>query len=434
MSVSDNNDYNEDDELILTPEEIKLIKGRRQQIIDEQKNKEESFYTDVSSNSTQEPETNYRVNIPVKSIIDDYNENSYYSSNRTSHAADIPISKNYGRTQGNAERYDHNAYLAAQAKNHSEEICASDEKPHGKNNEEENSGCGCGTAFICILLAFAIAFVGCFGYIFMLSGKVQSAELNQNISADLAHSEDVKNILLIGLDKANGGVSRSDSMMLLSIDRKSRTLKLSSFLRDMWVSIPGYYNAKLNAAYAYGGPQLTVDTIESNFKVDIDHFVLVDFDMFEQIIDSLGGVTVDITEKEANFLRNNTRVKVPAGENTLSGEYALIYSRIRKLDSDFYRTQRQRKVMTAIINKAKKSSPTTLVKMLSDIMPLITTDIKPAELTKLAFSALRYIRYDIDQLQVPADNTYSSQMISGQAALVPDMERNIYNIYNFIYG
>ncbi|MCQ2471792.1 MAG: LCP family protein [Clostridia bacterium] len=408
----------------------------------------EGFFSDINTyNENNSKSDNFRVNIPVKEVMDSYNKNSYYE-NKKSDPRDIPIGKGYYNPH-KEERYDHNAYLRAQQQKnqqaqHKQQTQHTQLKPQGsyssatkqfgKAMKKKKSGCGCGTMFVCLLLVLAIGFAGLYGYVFAMAGKVQSAELQADYSVDLKRSDDVLNILLIGLDKADGGVSRSDSMMLLSIDKSTRTLKLTSFLRDMWVKIPGYYNAKLNAAYAYGGAQLTVDTIESNFNIDIDHFVLVDFDMFEQIIDSLGGVTVDITEREAEFLRTHTRVKVPAGENTLNGEYALIYSRIRKLDSDFYRTQRQRKVMTSIINKAKRSNPITLVNMVSDIMPLITTDINRSELTGLAFSALKYIRYDIDQLQVPADGTYSSQMISGQSALVPNMEANKTNIYNFIYN
>ncbi|MCQ2479436.1 MAG: LCP family protein [Clostridia bacterium] len=398
----------------------------------------EDFFTDLNSyNKNNSSTDNFRVNIPVKEVVDSYNNNSYYHG-QNSDPRDIPISKGYQKE----ERYDHNAYLQAQKQKqqsqqnqqHKQSGAGAPKKPSQNVNHKPKNKKSGGSKFLCFLLVVAILSASLYGFVFAMTGKVQRAELESDYTVDLKSSDDVMNILLIGLDKADGGVSRSDSMMLLSIDKSTRTLKLTSFLRDMWVKIPGYYNAKLNAAYAYGGAQLTVDTIESNFRIDIDHFVLVDFDMFEQIIDSLGGVTVDITEREAEFLRTHTRVKVPAGENTLNGEYALIYSRIRKLDSDFYRTQRQRKVMTAIINKAKRSNPITLAGMLSDIMPLITTDIDRSDLTGLAFSALKYIRYDIDQLQVPADGTYSSQMISGQSALVPNIEANKTNIYNFIYN
>lgn len=424
MSEYENNDYNPDEEQpILTPEEIEFIKQRRRKISEQTENRRDIFFTDFEPDKPIGEKKTFHVNIPTQELYDTNEDNSFYSTPYQQN----DISFNQSRPR---ERYDHEAYLAEMQAEHNPEI---PEEPKKKKSKKRRRR-GCSSKFISLLLVVAILLGGCYGYIFLLATKVQHADLKNSYSSSLTRSSGVKNILLLGLDKENGGVSRSDTMMLMSIDTKNKTLKLTSFLRDMWVSIPGYYNAKLNASYAYGGPQLTVDTIESNFGIGIDHFVLVDFEMFEKIIDSLGGVTVDITENEARFLRNNTRVKVPAGENTLNGEYALIYSRIRKLDSDFYRTQRQRKVISAIIDKAKHTNPITLAMTVSEIMPLIETDINPAEMAYLVMLGIRYIQYDMSELQVPADNTYSSQMISGQSALVPNMEVNKNNIHNFIYN
>lgn len=154
-------------------------------------------------------------------------------------------------------------------------------------------------------------------------------------------------------------------MILVSVDYKHAKIKLTSFLRDSWVEIPSKgKKAKLNAACAYGGPQLLVDTIEYNFHIDIDHYVMVNFEMFTQIIDNLGGVEVEVTEKEAKFIRNTTRHKdMESGDSVLlDGAKALVYCRIRKLDSDYMRTLRQRKVITALINKATETDIQTLLK------------------------------------------------------------------------
>lgn len=306
--------------------------------------------------------------------------------------------------------------------------------PKPPKKRKKGCGCGClGASFVALFLAVVIAFTGTFGYIYSLMGKTKQAELDDNSSHSLLSDESVMNILLIGLDEDQNGTSRSDTMMLMSIDKENKAIKLTSFLRDMWVDIPEHKSAKLNASYAYGGAQLTVDTLEANFNIDIDHFVLVDFNMFKKIIKALGGVDVEITEKEAKFINNTTRQTVKAGLNHLNGEEALVYARIRKLDSDFFRTQRQRKVISAIIEKAA-DSPFSLVSSLAEIMPLITTDIEPLELTKLAFFALQYIKFDVESLQVPADDAYNSKKIQGQSALVPDMDKNKSNIKEFIYG
>ncbi len=418
-----NNPGSDGEQPVLTPEEIEHIKLRRKKAQSRPGDiySDNVYFSDYKSFSEEGSKKTFRVNIPEKELYKTNSDESFYSNPyREQRNNDISISRSKPR-----ERYDHEAYMAAEK---------AAQAPEPRKKPEKKKKRGCLSMLISLLLVVLIISGCCYGYVYSLASKVQHIDLKENGTSELLRKDEVKNILLLGLDKEDGGISRSDTMMLLSIDTESQTLKLTSFLRDMWVSIPGYNSAKLNASYAYGGAQLTVDTLESNFNIDIDHFVLVDFEMFIRIIDSLGGVTVDITDYEAEFLRNNTRVKVPSGTNTLSGEYALIYSRIRKLDSDFYRTQRQRKVISAIIDKAKKTNPVVLATILSKIMPLIQTDIAPAEMTQLAFSALKYIRYDIGQLQVPADNAYYSQTISGQAALVPDMEANKNNIHKFIYS
>ncbi len=120
--------------------------------------------------------------------------------------------------------------------------------------------------------------------------------------SNLFSSKDVTNILFLGVDRRNADEkSRSDTMMMLSIDRANKKLKLTSFLRDSWVYIPDHGYAKLNASCSWGGAQLVMDTLEYNFNVKIDHYVLVDFDMFKSIVNKLGGITVEVTEKEGKI-------------------------------------------------------------------------------------------------------------------------------------
>ncbi|MBQ8782624.1 MAG: LCP family protein [Clostridia bacterium] len=315
-------------------------------------------------------------------------------------------------------------------------------QPSKKDVEKAKKGCGCGClgmSVLSIFLAIVIAFVGCFGYLLNMLGDMKVEESVDNsyvASSQLSRADGVKNILLIGLDDDQGsGTSRSDTMMLLTIDTVNNAIKLTSFLRDMWVEIPDYKKAKLNASYAHGGAQLTMDTIEYNFNVDIDNYVLVDFEMFREIVDSLGGITVEITQREADFINRTTSSVVKAGLNELDGKKALIYARIRKLDSDFYRTMRQRKVISAIIEKIKEINPLELVGIVKDILPMITTDLKPLSMIFTAVSALGCLNIEnIQQLQIPADDAYVSKSISGQAALVPDLDKNIENLKEFIYG
>lgn len=295
---------------------------------------------------------------------------------------------------------------------------------------------GCSSAIMCFFLAVVILYVGVFGYGFYLCTQTDYKASGFNIiTHDVMSDRRIYNVLLIGTDKEDvDGTARSDTMLLVSVDKITKTLKFTSLMRDMWVEIPDHGEAKLNAAYAYGGTELLIKTIQNNFKVKIDNYVFVDFEMFEKLIDSIGGVTVYITDAEASFINRTTHARVEAGENHLNGDYALIYCRIRKLDSDFNRTQRQRKVMTAIFEQIKKQTVFKTLGAAKSVLPLITTDISPIKMCFKAFGAVQYLTYGNDQLRLPVNNGYYNKTINGQAALVVDFEKNTEAIQNFIYG
>lgn len=292
--------------------------------------------------------------------------------------------------------------------------------------------------FMTLLFVAAIVYAGITGYICAVFSNTEyiKTDSSSSSSAGLVSDSRVKNILLLGVDdKQNGNTSRSDTMILLSIDKRNRQLKMTSFLRDTYVEIPGYGENKMNAACTFGGPQLVMKTIEHNFGIDIDNYVLVDFSAFEDIVDSLGGVTVEVEQREAEFINNTTRYTIDYGENVkLTGGEALTYVRIRKLDSDFYRTQRQRKVITAILSSVKKSNPFELIETGKEVMKYVETDMNPLELTLLAEGAvLSYMRYDIVQSRIPVDENYSSQTINGAAVLVIDKYETSQRLQAFIF-
>ena len=297
--------------------------------------------------------------------------------------------------------------------------------------------------FLALLMIPVLLFAVSVGMVYNMFRSVDYNETGHkdNVfldSSQLTQSRAVKNILLLGVDRRNADdSSRSDTMLLVSIDTVHKKIKLTSFMRDSYVYIPEKKkSARLNAACAYGGAQMVMDTIEYNFNIKIDHYMLVDFSMFEGIINGLGGVQVDITEKEAKYMRDVVHLKnIQAGENIqLNGKEALWYCRIRKLDSDFMRTQRQRKVMTAIIQKAKKTNLFALYAMGKDVAAQIETDMTPTDLTVLAVSgALRYLRYDIEQCSIPTDGTWKNKRIDGNAVLSLDLEANCKYLKEFIY-
>lgn len=304
---------------------------------------------------------------------------------------------------------------------------------------------------VLVLLCISIAAVSCVGFYGyntvnrLLSSFNTDEPLKDNEYIDdseLYRDSEQTNILLIGVDARESDVSsRSDTMMLLTIDNKNGQIKLTSFLRDSYVKIAGRKKEKLNAAYFRGGIQGLVDTLELNFKVEIPYYMLVDFEIFTTVVDMLGGIEVEVTEKESAYSKKTPTdrggyLPLEAGENIhLNGTEALWYSRMRYLDSDFMRTQRQRKVITAIVEKAKLQKPQELLELAETIIPLIKTNITADEMKKLGVDAVldKAYNYSIVQQQIPADETWSNKTISGVGAcLVMDLDENAEILANFL--
>lgn len=241
------------------------------------------------------------------------------------------------------------------------------------------------------------------------------------------NNDGLVNILLIGQDKREGeGRQRSDAMILCSFNPETNKLSMISFLRDLYVQIPGYEDNRLNAAYAYGGFELLKETLELNFGISVDGCLESDFEGFEKIIDTVGGVDIELTAKEAEIVGNGAS----EGLCTLNGEQALTYARIRKIDSDFQRTARQRKIMGAVFEKAKTYSLTELAMFFSEILPLMATDMTEDEMMALALSFASSFRdIETESYIVPAEGTYKNAMIREMAVLVP----NLYEIKKLIF-
>lgn len=310
--------------------------------------------------------------------------------------------------------------------------------PKGKRKKKKSVKGKIFLALVSLLLVFVLC-LGVYGFSALNEINYEKRDDNKYVSqSELISDPAVKNILLIGCD-ARGDVegNRSDTMILLSIDTKTRKLKLTSFLRDSYVYIPekGYSN-KLNAAFSYGGQETLIDTLEYNFGVHIDNYVMVDFNAFRQLVNLLGGITVDgVTEKEAKYMREAVKIpSVKAGTNKMNGKTALWYCRIRYIDNDFRRTERQRKVISAIIKKATKTDIITLIGICKKVLPNVSTDIPSTELMTLAVNAaLRYLWYDIDQQQIPADGEWADRWVGSQQVVALDFEANKKILKEFIY-
>ena len=300
-----------------------------------------------------------------------------------------------------------------------------------------------GKVVAAILIVILFVFAALFAYGYHILGKVgfdkdYSHENAYIESSSLASSPRVRNILCIGSD-ARGDVegNRSDTMVLVSIDSVHHKLKMTSFLRDSFVYIPAKgFNAKLNAAFAWGGAKMLVDTIEYNFKVKIDDYVIIDFVGFQKLIDLMGGLDVDgVTEAEAKYMRDVVKiVYCKEGKNHFTGAASLWYCRIRKLDDDFHRTERQRKVMNAIMKQALHRNPFELMKIVEKVLPMIQTSMSRNDLLAVAFSSVfNYLGGKNPQTQIPAEDTWHSQRIGGQDVLKMDLDKNASVLKDFLY-
>ena len=244
---------------------------------------------------------------------------------------------------------------------------------------------------------------------------------------ETANPDHIINILLIGQDRRPGeGRTRSDSMILCTINTQKKTLVMTSFLRDLYVDIPdwngrSYKDNRLNSCYAIGGMGMLDAALKNNFGVEVDYNMEVDFGGFEDIIGLFGGVSIYLTKAEANYLGGGLK----EGTNFLTPQQALTYARIRKIDSDFNRTNRQRKVLTALLSSVKTMNNNQLTKLVNNILPMLTTDMTNSDITNCMVQILPILsELEISTQSIPAAGTYKSCSIRGMAVLVPDLEAN----------
>ena len=238
----------------------------------------------------------------------------------------------------------------------------------------------------------------------------------------------IVNILLIGQDRREGEeTARSDSMILCTYHRKTGNVTMTSFLRDLYVPIPGHHSNRINAAYSEGGASLLDETLKQNFGLHIDGNIEVDFSQFSEIIDLLGGVSIELREDEAEEINRETGGSLSAGMQTLNGAEALTYSRIRKLDldGDFSRTNRQRKVIDAMLNRYRDIKWRDLLLLMEQLLPMISTDLNYGQLVLLAMEILPKLPdAEISSQRIPADGTFTDEKIDGMAVLSADLSAN----------
>lgn len=274
------------------------------------------------------------------------------------------------------------------------------------------------------------------------SGLQDYLEKWHNNGGDLMQSKNVINVLLMGLDESK---SHSDSMILLSINKVSKEIIMSSFFRDTYTYSDTYSTAtgshymKLTEVYTFGGPKAVIDTIEKDYKIKIDGYVSVDFTTFPDVIDAIGGVTVDVQPYEAAYMASSWNTPVPSGENvTLNGQQALMFSRIRKCDADgdVSRTRRQRMVITALIEGTKNIKVSQIDNLLSTLLPSVSTSFGRLDFIKYGTQAITYnwMSYPIEQLQMPNEENRTSATINSTWYWISDFPLCARDLQMAIYG
>lgn len=326
----------------------------------------------------------------------------------------------------------------------------------------------------CILLLIGLLLGGLWLYLNGLLNKVDRTEITGNLTLsesdiyegetvdatdsvehiDQAHNEfqevqeieflkdsKITNILLIGADRhASWEYGRSDSMMILSINERTDKIHLTSLMRAMYVCIPrsdGEQWGMLNAAYSWGGPKLLIETIENNFRIKIDHYVVVDFSAFEKGVDLLGGVEINLSDAEARHVQSISKVVTYSGNQLLNGVQARAYCQIRYIDNDFVRTKRQRTVLTKLMNKAASSSIPTLIDLAETMLPYVNTDMTNGEILSYIAKVPSLMSNPITQRMLPIENEAGKSytgiiFVQGREMYKVDFNTNIRALHEFI--
>lgn len=256
----------------------------------------------------------------------------------------------------------------------------------------------------------------------------------ENIEPKYTKRNDIVNIALFGLDGTDYDETRSDTIIIFTMDFMNKKIKLSSLMRDMYVTIEGYGNTKLNHAYSYGGAPLAIKTINQNFDTNIRDYISVNFTALEKIVDIVGGVNIDLKHEEIKEINNSNDVElIKAGEHLLNGKQALAYSRIRYVgNGDFERTERQRKVLYKIFLKAKDMEINEVLNLASEILPLVETSMDKKTILNLVTDYFKSDKMTFDEERFPIDGYHWNNITDGIYYLKFDTDITRKQIVDFI--
>ena len=310
---------------------------------------------------------------------------------------------------------------------------------------------------IWILAIVLVVILGAVGGVYLygnhLFNKLERVEIDKD---DIGITEEVEeklsqysnsiiNIALFGIDAVDGGVGRSDSIMIATIDTVHKKLKLTSIMRDSYVAIDGHGNDKLNHAYAFGGAQLAIKTLNENFDLNIEDFAAVNFETLPKIIDKIGGIELDIDADELEYingyiahLNSINGTNEPAIETTglqhVSGTQALAFCRIRYTSGgDYKRTERHREVLTKIFEKIETLPVTSYPSLLSEILPMVNTSLDYSEILELGSEVLKLGDSSMELERFPLDDYCEGKLINEIYYLTFDKETTVEQLHNYIF-
>lgn len=309
-----------------------------------------------------------------------------------------------------------------------------------------------------VFISITVIVLGAFGYVYAKLDSIYVKEDNTKVKPTSSEQEGkmvegITNVLLVGIDGTNiDKGNRSDSVMLGTIDAKNKELKITSIARDTYVEIPGYGHEKMTHAYAYGGIDLLREVFKINFNIDIDKYIAVNFVSFIDIIDEIGGVIVDVEDKDIKEVnkyidscyeyygdRENKKTKEyikKSGTQRLNGYQALAFSRIRYTDSAYARDNRHREIAQSVYNEFLKQEPMTYKKVADIVLKNTKTNINPMEMMNLGYTVYNIKDNSIDQLQFPLEGHRNGHIISKEKGWVLEWEKdyNLNALHKFVFG
>lgn len=290
----------------------------------------------------------------------------------------------------------------------------------------------------------------CLILVLMTAGLFAHGLAQEETETGLSAAEELdpawENILLVGTDTRQDALEegRADTTMIVSVNRKSGAIRLTSLARDMWIDLPGKIgHNRINTAYRFGGPEMMMQAVSETLGLNITRYAAINFYGFCDVIDALGGVEIEITRAEAQVINQSESVDygsvrgekiADGGLVTLTGGQALAYARIRKLDNDFGRTQRQRNVLIAVLDKVKTMSLTEQLSFVKECLACVSTNLGLGDIVTLGMTVLLNGAEDVKQLGLPSEGHYQYKTQDGMSTIVFDADALRTQAHEFIYG